>query len=277
MHLNDLFLLATPFYSVFDGIVDPEPDPEPEPEPKPEPKPEPSPKPAEKPKVKLDPTTQAYVNSLLADERRKAQAKAEQLVTQLETEKNRVGTTAAEKQALEERIEALRAEYATKDELKGRETDKKIKDLESEKKRLEAERQTWKDRFEQTTKLNALTTAAAAEKAYNVDTVVTILDSKTTLREIKDEEGKPTGQFEPRVKINTKDKDGKPFVMDLDPLGAVKQLKEMPEFQNLFISPQAGGLGGGSLGRGGVGGSKAPHEMSTTEYMEWRRKQRVAK
>jgi hypothetical protein len=227
-----------------------------------------------KAKVKLTPEQQAFVNSLLAEERRKAQVKNEQLITQLETEKNRSGTTAAEKQQLEDRIEQLKNEFATKDELQKREVNKRIQELEQKNKSLEAEGSTWKQRYDRDRKRIDLTQAAATEKAYNPRQVVNELFPNARLVETVGEDGKGTGEYETRVKISTVDKEGKPVTLDLDPVGAVKQLKEMSEFQNLFISPATGGLGGGNLGKGGSGGSKPMAEMTTEEFMAARRKAR---
>lgn len=275
MSLKEWFLLrADSFASVYEGEDEDPPVNDPpvnDPPPSPSPNQDPD---KGKSKVKFNHDQQAYVNTLLAEERRKAQAKNDALITQLETEKNRAGTTAAEKQALEDRIEALKAEYATKDELKSREVNKRLQELETEKKRLEAEGKTWEQRYHRDRKRIDLMQAATVEKAYNPNIVVNELERNSRLQEVKDEDGKPTGEFETRVKIHTKDKDGKPVTLDLDPVGAVKQLKEMNEYANLFLSPAQGGLGGGNLGKGGAGGSKPLHEMSTEEYMAARRKAR---
>lgn len=227
-------------------------------------------------KVKLTHEQQAFVNSVVAEERRKAQAKNDQLITQLETERNRVGTTSAEKQQLEERIEALKAEFTTKDELKAREVNKKVQELEAKNRQLEVEGSTWKQRYDRDRKRIDLTQAAATEKAYNPRQVVNELFNNSRLVEVVGEDGKPTGEFETRVKIQTVDKEGKPVTLDLDPVGAVRQLKEIAEYANLFISPATGGLGGGNLGRGGPG-SKPAAEMSTDEFMAARRKARSGK
>jgi hypothetical protein len=256
-----------PFALVYDGEGDPPPPPPPPPVEKKEEKKE--------EKVKFTPEQQAYLNSILAEERRKAQAKNDQLITQLETEKNRVGTTAAEKAALESRIEDLRGEFATKEELTQRDTAKKVKELEDKNKQTEAQAKTWQDRFERNKRKVDLTQAAAGGKAYNAEQVVTILEPRTRLIEIVGEDGKGTGEYETKVKIQTKDKDGKPVTLDLSPPEAVKQMKDMPEFANLFISAQTGGLGGGSFAQRG-GTEKPKHLMSTAEYIAERRKEKAA-
>ena len=211
----------------------------------------------------------------MAEERRKLQAKNDQLITQLETQKNVAGTTAAEKLALESKIEGLKGEFATKDELTQRETSRKLKELEDKVKTEAAEKATWKQRFEANKRRVDLTHAAAIGEAFDAEQVVTILNPMTRLVEVVGEDNKPTGEYETRVKIQTTDKDGKPVTLDLDPVAAVKQLKEMPEkYGNLFISRQAGGLGLGNHNRGA--GKKEKSQMSTAEYMEERKKERAA-
>jgi hypothetical protein len=79
-------------------------------------------------------------------------------------------------------------------------------------------------------------------------------------------DGKPTGEFEARVKF-TGEKDGKPVQLDLTPDETVKLMTEMPQqYGNLFISAATGGLGGGN----GSSGPKAPitniKDLSNEEY-----------
>jgi uncharacterized protein YdiU (UPF0061 family) len=225
-------------------------------------------------KVKLDEPTQKYVNSLLAEERRKAEKKNNELITQLETQKNLSNTTAAERAALESRIDDLRAEFQTKEQLTTQSNEKKIKELEKQVKDKDAEAQTWTKRFQERLVTGDLTDAAVKGKAFNPKQVVTILKPMTRIVEEVDEQTqKPTGEFTTRVKLPAKDKDGQPTVLDLAPADAVKQLAEMPEeYGNLFINPATGGLGGGNLARGG--GGKTGPITDTSEYMLERRKQR---
>ena len=231
-----------------------------------------------KPKVPLTTEQQAFVNSIVAEERRKLQAKNDQLITQLSTEQNRAGTSEAEKAALQERIESLKAEFATKDELTQRDTKKKLTELEQKLKQEASEKSTWKTRFESNKKKVDLTSAAEQGKAFSAEQVVLVLEPNARLVEVVGEDGKPTGEYETKVRIATTDKDGKAVTLDLTPTEAVKQLKEMPEkYGNLFISGANGGLGGGNLGRGGSKGGPADKAtLSTAEYMAERRKERIA-
>ena len=59
-----------------------------------------------------------------------------------------------------------------------------------------------------------------------------------------DEDGKPTGDYEPRVAFPDKDKDNKPLTLDLTVAEAVKRMKELEKYGNLFEGGKKSGLGG---------------------------------
>lgn len=262
---------ALPFNMVY-GDGDPEPVSDPNPDPEPSPAPTPEPKPHIK--VKFEPHQQEAVNSLLADERRKLTKKNDELVALYETQKNLASTTAAEKLALEEKIADLKSEFLTKEQLTTSANEKKIAKLEADLKKTQAESKTWQERHRETTITNSLLGAATNHKAYRPDQVVTMLKDKTRLVEIVNENGQGTGNFETKVKIQTKDKEGQPLVLDLDPESAVKQLSEMEDYENLFISPATGGLGGANRGQSGSGGAVDRSKLSTEDYMALREQER---
>lgn len=225
-------------------------------------------------KIKLDPATQDYVNSLLAEERRKGSSKNQELIKQLETQKNRAGTTEAEKTRLETRIEELKTEYQTKEELANQRSGKKIKDLESKITKAESDAKKWQSMFSSYRISNSLLQAATEQKAYNPSQVVALLAPNTRLVEATDEEGNAIpDSFLEKVKIVGKDKDGKAITLDLTATEAVKQLSEMPEYGNLFISGATGGIGGNNLSkRGGTDSDTPPKD--TQAYMAWRAERR---
>lgn len=256
-----ILLNGRPFSLIYDD------DPAPEPDPKP-------PEPETKTKVKFDPAQQAYVNSLIAEEKRKNQQKTNELITQLETQRNLASTSAAERAQLEERIEGLRSEHSTKEELHKKDTDKKLKDTETKAKQAESDAVTWRSRYERKQMHVDLSGAAVAHNAFNANQVVTILAPNTRVVEEVGEDGKPTGEFITKVKIVSKDKDGKPIVLDLVPNDAVKQMTEMAEYGNLFLSSATGGLGSGTLPNKHAGTKPNVKDMSTEEYIANRKKEK---
>jgi hypothetical protein len=225
-------------------------------------------------KIKLDEATQKHVNSLLATERRKAEAKNNELIKQLETQKNLAGTSRSEKERLEARIDELRLEFSSKEEISKKEVGKKLKTIEAERDLAKQEAANWKNLFQKDRVQNALLSAATEAKAYNPRQVVELLTSKTRLVEVMDDDNKPIpGQWTEKVTITSKDKDGKDVVLDLPATEAVKQLSELPEYGNLFISGATGGLGGVNFANRSKSSDDTP-PTNTTEYMAWRRERR---
>lgn len=236
-------------------------------------------KPAPKPKVTFAPEQQAYVNSLVAEEKRKGQQANERLVTQLETEKNRAGTTVAEKEQLEARIEEIKSEYITKEQLTEKERKKADKKRDDALAAAQAETTIWKDRYSRTTIKRSIVDAAIHpdHKANNPAHIVALLSPDTRLVEELDEEGKPTGDYVAKTKVKTV-KDGKPATLDMTVTEAVKFLSEQDEHADLFSSGAAGGLGGNPSRprtKGGSGDPNTPPE-DPTEYRLWREKNRNA-
>lgn len=224
-----------------------------------------------RPKITLTPEVQGYVNSLLAEEKRKAQGTAEQLITQLETQKNLATTSQAEREALETRIESLRSEFTTKEELQRKDNEKKLKEEKAAREKAERESQSWKEKFYEDRIRTAIVGAAVEFKAYDPEQIYAILRPKARLIDALGDDNKPNGEFIARVKMEGKGQDG-PTQLDLTVTEAVKVMNEMPEkFGNLFNSGGVGGLGGlpsGNRNRGGLGGEPTDPEA----YMEYRKK-----
>lgn len=220
-------------------------------------------------KIKLDQSTQEYVNSLLAEERRKGVSKNTELITQLRTQQNKAGTSEAERSRLETRIEELTSEYQTKEQLAKQTSSKKIKTLELERDTAMQRADKWQKLFQSDRVTNSLLQAATDAKAYNPSQVVALLTPNTRLVDLTDESGNaiPDSWVE-KVKINARDKDGKAITLDLTAKEAVKQLAEMPEFGNLFISSATSGIGGGNIGSNGVNSDTPPAD--TESYLRWR-------
>lgn len=266
---------ALQFRSVYEGDTPPPGSDPPNPDPGTNP---PGNDPAsDKSKVKFDPHQQAYVNSLLAQERRKLQTKNEELITQLETQKVQGSTTQAEKEALEERIESLRNEFATKEEMAKKDTDKRIKELEKSKSDAEKKATRNWEHYEKYRVQNDITQAAVQGKAFDPEQIVAILGPQTKVVEVTGEGGKPTGDYTTRVRLPGTNKEGQPITLDLSPPEAVKFLAEKPEkYGNLFISGATGGLGSTTFS-GKTGDKPDPSKMSTEEYMKHRAEERKGK
>ena len=216
--------------------------------------------------------TQDDVNRLLAKEKRDFQSKQQTMINELEALKQKSTLTAEERTALENRLEELRNESLTKDELAKKDKDKLLKTHETEKTTLVKERDGWRNRYTDATIARALTDAAVANTAHVPSQIVSILRGQTRLVEELDEAGKPNGNLIPKVTLQDKDKDGKSVTLDLTVSEAVKRMKDMEDYFNLFKGEGTGGVGG--TNRGGGSGTTRLTDVAADplKYREARKK-----
>ena len=270
------YLTADRFELVYEGEVIPDPVVDP-PNPNLNPDPNGDNDKTKKQKVTFTKDQQDYINAQLAEERRRGQQKNDQLITQLETQKQRADTTEAERASIESRIDQLRGEYATKEELHKKTMEAQLKSEKDARNKAEADAKDWKSRFEINMLDVDLVGAAVEHKAYNAHTVKAILQPVSRIADQLDENGQPTGKYTTRVKMSQKTKEGKLQTLDMSPSEAVKFLSEQQEHANLFISTASGGLGGNNMGRGGgTSNGKEGPPKDTAEYQEWRKKEKAA-
>lgn len=226
-----------------------------------------------KPDAKTPPAdqkfTQADVNRIVADERRKLEKQNKQVITQLESLKKNSELTSKQKEELEARIEQLQNSFLTKEELAKKDQEKLQKQYSQEKESLATELNSWKTRYADETVRRSIMDAAVTHEAFNPDQIVEILRSKTALVEDIDEDGKPQGSFSPRVKFRTADKDNKAITLDLTVPEAIKHMKEAPEkWGNLFKAGVNGGVGATTK----PGGKKGiPDFKDPLAYRKWRK------
>lgn len=194
--------------------------------------------------------TQEDVNRIMAENKRNLQKKNQELISQLEQAKKAGNLSSGERSKLNERIEALENEMLTKEELAKKEQQKLIKQHQSKLEELTGELDSWKQRYTQSTITREITDAAVNYDAYHPSQIVAMLRPNTRLVEAVDQEGQPTGELTPKVKFNTVDKDGKPLQLDLSVGEAVKQMKDMDEYLNLFKGEGTAGIGGHNVGSG---------------------------
>lgn len=187
--------------------------------------------------------SQDQVNAFLAEERRKSQDKMKRALEEVELLKSKSSLTEQERKEMEGRIETLSNELLTKEELSKKEKETITKKLEVEKQTAIQERDTWQKRFVDSNISTALTQAAVEGKAYNPEQIIALLKPQTRMVEELSEDGKPTGNLIPKVKLNDIGKDGKQVVLELSPKEAVKRLRESEASVNLFNDDGNGGLG----------------------------------
>lgn len=194
--------------------------------------------------------TQAEINKILAEDKRKHQDQLKKAMAELENLKTKATMTSDERKELETRLESLSNELLTKEELSKKEKEKLAKKHQQDVEALSAERDTWKNRYTNSTIERSITDAAISNNAFSPEQIIAVLLPNTHLTEVLDEEGKPTGNLTPKVKFNDEDKDGKPVTLELAVGEAVKRMTEIDRFQNLFKASGAGGLGGTNTSSG---------------------------
>jgi hypothetical protein len=194
--------------------------------------------------------SQEDVNKIVAEEKRKTQAAQAKLVTELEAMRNKANLTASEREEIEQRLESVKSEFMTKEELLKQEKAKSEKKLKEELDTKSKEAENWRGRFTQSTITRSITDAAVASDAFSPKQIVAQLAPNTRLVDVLGEDNKPTGEFVAKVKITVKDKDSKDVTLDLPVDEAVKKMSEQDEFANLFKGKGTGGTGGQNRGGG---------------------------
>ena len=154
--------------------------------------------------------TQDQVNNLLADEKRKHQARTQTAIDELDALKAKASLSDSERTDLETRVETMKNELLTKEELAKKETDKLVKGHVKDVETLTGERDSWRHRFTESTIIRSITDAAVAHEAFVPKQIVALLRPDTRLIESLDDDGKPTGELLPKVEFADKDKDDKP-------------------------------------------------------------------
>lgn len=162
-------------------------------------------------------------------------------------------TDAAEKANLEKQIEELNNRYKSKEELAQESFKKEQAKWQEEAKRVTIDRDAWKGKYETQTLLTELGSAASKKtkdyEVHNPAQLVRFLRPDARVVE-KVVEGKPSGQFETRIKFQ----DAKGKELDLTPDEVVKLMSEMPEHHNFFKAGVVGGINGaGKQGAGNDG------------------------
>lgn len=184
--------------------------------------------------------TQDDVNRMMAEHKRSLAAKNNELAEQLEQARKQSGLTAEERDTLNTRIEQLQTEMLSKDELSKREREKSEKQLKKQLEDVTKERDGWKNRYTSSTIEQALTDAAVAHKAISPRQIIALMRGNTSLTE----DGRVM------TKLDTVDADKKPVTLELSASDAIKQMRDMEEYLNLFQGEGTGGIGGNTRSAG---------------------------
>jgi hypothetical protein len=206
--------------------------------------------------------TQADVNRMMADNKRGMQTRIQELQDQLDK-----GTAPEDIEKLQGKISSLQEDLSTTTK---RSSDELQKAEKKHAKELAEAQESATNNFNLYAKFRMdqeLTQAAVSQEAINPQQILGQLRSKSTLDEIFDSDGKSTGEYRVKVKIENTDKDGKEETLMLSPVEAVKSLKENTMHANLFKGTGVGGMGSRNEGTGGD--DRPPSDPAA--YRKWRK------
>ena len=200
--------------------------------------------------------TQAEVNKIMAEDKRKHQAQAQKLEAKLNETLTNVKLTNEERTKVEESLEDLRKQFRTKDEQSKIERkaleDKYTNEVTTLKQRAEIAEQKYVD----STISRAIQDAAIVGDAFSPNQVVVLLRPMTKM--VGDT---PMIDF-PDVEADT----GNPIVKQMTPTEAVQRMKQLTDIHgNLFKSNVVGGVGAGSATGGTPGSGKVDVKKLTME------------
>jgi hypothetical protein len=206
--------------------------------------------------------TQEDLNRILADDRRKHQAKLSAALEQAAASK---GLAPQEREALEAQIDAMKKESMSAAERAAHE--KKQLEAQAAKRIADAEAtaKQWQSRFEQQTIQSALRDASHRAGAFSDDQVLAILGPATKIVPRED------GKFD--VVVQVADQDGN--TVEASPREALKTLQNNPsKWGNLFKTGVVAGVGAGNAQGSPMtaGGKVDPRKLTTTQLIEIRSK-----
>lgn len=183
------------------------------------------------------------VKERLTREQEKHREKQTELLSRLESLEKTSQLTDDERAALQQRIEELRSENLSSEEKATREIKRLQEELERTQKSLVKDVERWQKQYFDFRTDNELMDAALKNDARTPAQLVSLLKQQTAVKEVVDDQGRPTGRFEVRTTITDYKEDGTPFQVERKPHEAVARLAEMPEiWGNQFNSKVSAGL-----------------------------------
>jgi hypothetical protein len=214
--------------------------------------------------------TQEQMNAILAEDRRKHKTQQQKTLDELNALKAQTDIGGANAAEYEAKLEELQNSLLTNEQLAKREKDKMDKRHEKELGELKENYDKLNKKYTSETIIRAITDASVTNKAFSPEQIVAILGPNTRLAEVLDDSGEKTGLVTPKIKFDDADKDGKPVTLDLTPDEAIKRMKEIDKFANLFQGEGVSGLGG-STRSGGTKQSAAEVARNPAEYIKARK------
>lgn len=215
--------------------------------------------------------TQEDLNRYMAEDRRKHQEKYKSLETSYQELLDNQHLTQEERDKLRRDYEDLQARHRTKEQQAAHERKLFEEAKEAELKNFRTAAETWEKRFTESTIRQALQDAAIEHDAYNASQIVELVRGKTELVELKDGQGKPTGELTPMVNMYVKNEEtGVSEKLQMTPSEAVEYMKKTPETHgNLFKSNIREGIGSPNATGGGLTGPNGNVDHTRLTDEQW--------
>jgi len=194
--------------------------------------------------------TQQQVNDLIAKEKGKIQQRYDKRIKELETIRDSKNLSSEEVAQLNKQIEEMQSEFKTKEQLAIEEANKAKKTYEKDLSKAQEQATDWQNRYTNMVIKSAIVKASAVNEAFDADQIVALLQPNTRLADVLDEQGKKTGDLEPKTKFIGLDEESKEIELDISPSDAVKRMTQMDKYANLFKRAAVGGLGANNQNRG---------------------------
>ena len=190
--------------------------------------------------------TPEQVKAMISEEHAKYQTERSKLAQQLEEIQHTSSLNEQQNTELEEQVTALREASMTAEERAKAAVERKDQDYSEKVATLAQEGLEWKKKYTQTRIKNSILTAANGneEKPYHSEDIFNALGASTILKELTDDIGKKTGEFDVIVKFADVDEDGKSVIVEMDPQQAVGKMSKMKRWSHLFRSNKISGSGG---------------------------------
>ena len=217
------------------------------------------------------------VEDRLARDRKNREESNKKLEKQLQKMLQSKQLSEQERDQLQSSLEGIQKQLRIKESQLAHEKQQMQVEYEEQLKIAQQQAVDWENRFRSSSIEQALHEAASTNEAYNISQVVNLLKPMTRLMEGKDEDGKPTGNFE--VVIDFPDVDpetGEPFTAKYTPDESVKRMKELPEHVNLFKANVVSGVGAMNATGGltpGSNGQVDVKNLTPAQYMKLRKEQ----
>jgi len=220
--------------------------------------------------------TQDQLNKILAEDRRKEEAKRKAVGETAKQMEARLKQAIADNRnseelraGLEADLEDLKASQRSEAEQREHLAARAKEEHETQVATLQQAATQWEGLFKQSSIERSILDAAVKHEAFNNDIIVNLLASKTEMKQAKDSAGNLLpDKYEPKTAVSVKDPDsGELLTAWKSPEEAVEIMKNNPdEFGGLFRNAVIAGIGGGTAASNQPGPKVDAAKLTAEEF-----------